>query len=161
MPELEENDSLESPSPKKGGKRIVVLVLAACLMAGGGAWFFLRHHEPSVNAASAEADKKVAAVLHLEDFVVNLADQDSRAFVKIGIDIGQSEAPKSKKEDDLNPVPAMRDAILAVITGYTSNVLLTSDGKIKLKREILQSLQEHVPEAHAVEVYFTEFLVQR
>ena len=157
----EDDDNLETP-PQKSGKSILVVLLVVCLAAGGaGAWFFLRHHHASPQSGGAAEGTKVSEVLHLEDFIVNLADQDTRAFIKIGIDIGQSEVPKSHKETAPNPVPAVRDAILSVIAGYKSDELLTPDGKTKLKHELLQALHERVPEAHALEVYFTEFLVQR
>jgi flagellar basal body-associated protein FliL len=60
-----------------------------------------------------------------------------------------------------NPVPVLRDTILSVVSAYTADDLLTPTGKSKLKQELLTTLRERVPAAHVVEVYFTEFLVQR
>jgi flagellar FliL protein len=141
-------------------KAYLGLLLLACL-AGGGAtmWFLGRraseaHHERAAPGA-------IKDILHLEDFVVNLADRDSHAFVKIGIDIGQTEAPQGHHDFAASPVPAVRDAILAVIAKYQSDELLTPEGKTKLKRELLQAVQQRAPQAGAAEIYFTEFLVQR
>jgi len=55
----------------------------------------------------------------------------------------------------------VRDAILTVLTAGKADVLITQDGKALLKKSILTSLQQSVPELDVREVYFTEFLVQR
>jgi flagellar FliL protein len=148
-----------SPSKKGGGKSLIMVLLIACLVGGGaGGFLYWRHAKAN---AHPEPENKVKEVLHLEDFVVNLADSEAHAYVRLGLDLGQSAAPKAGKESGPNPVPAIRDTVLSVVAGYKADDLLTADGKIKLKHELLSDLQQRVPEAHIAEVYFTEFLVQR
>jgi flagellar FliL protein len=149
-----------TPEKKGGGKSFIMILLFACLIGGGvGGFLFWRH---SVKAkAPAEPTNQVKEVLHLEDFVVNLADAEAHAYVRLGLDLGQTEVPKAGKETGPNPVPAIRDTVLGVVAVYKSDDLLTAEGKIRLKHELLANLQQRVPEAHIGEVYFTEFLVQR
>jgi flagellar FliL protein len=149
-----------TPEPKGGGKSFTTILLVACLIGGGvGGFLFWRHSARA--KAKPEPQNQVKEVLHLEDFVVNLADAEAHSYVRLGLDLGQTEAPKAGKEAGPNPVPAIRDTVLSVVSVYKSDELLTAEGKVKLKRELLGNLQQRVPEAHVAEVYFTEFLVQR
>jgi len=97
--------------------------------------------------------------LHLEPFVVNLADTDGNRFLRVGIDL-ELEKPFSTKDGEPSTA-RIRDSVIFVLSTWQSNALLASDGKQKLKDEVLRALQDRVPELRVREVYFTEFLVQR
>jgi flagellar basal body-associated protein FliL len=159
MPDAQENLADQEQPKKKGRtKSLIVLLLFACL-AGAGGFVFWRRSTAHQRQQVAEKPK-IKEVLHLEGFVVNLADRENHAFLRIGIDLGLYEAKKSGAEGP-NPVPLMRDSILSVVGAYKSDELLTSEGKSKLKRELVAALQQRVPEARVGDVYFTEFLVQQ
>ena len=143
--------------PKKHGSSLIVLLLVAALAGGGVTWAMLRQRAPI--ASEGPQVRKVREVLHLEEFVVNLADHDSRAFLKIGIDLGQLK-PQTKNREGNSFVPAIRDSVLTVIAKCKSDELLTPEGKNKLKQDLLAALQQRVPEAYVTEIYFTDFLVQ-
>ncbi len=106
----------------------------------------------------------VKAVMHLEPFVVNLADTEDNRFLRVGIDLGLGKPLPAKEgkggEGDV-PVARIRDCILAVLTTWHSDALLAPEGKDKLKDELIHALRDRVPELGAKEVYFTDFLVQR
>ena len=59
------------------------------------------------------------------------------------------------------PTALIRDAILTVLSTWTSEALLTTEGKTKLKKGLVRALQKRVPELNVQEVYFNDFLVQR
>jgi flagellar FliL protein len=107
---------------------------------------------------------RIKAVLHLEPFVVNLADPEENRFLRVGIDLGL-ETPLSAKGgkagDGEVPSAHIRDCLLVVLTTWHSDALLAPEGKQKLKDEIVHALRERVPELGVKEVYFTDFLVQR
>lgn len=143
----------------KSSPLLVLLVLAA--IAAAAYWFVSRR---AGEAASSDLKaNSVKSVIHLDSFVVNLADPDQSAFLKIGIDLGISSTSLEVKSGDKNtPVlPQIRDAILSVLTTWQSSRLLAPDGKTKLKEQILNALHQQVPAIPIKEVYFTEFLVQR
>lgn len=102
-------------------------------------------------------------VLHLDQFVVNLADPTSDAFLRVGIDIGvQSDSPAiTANGPDPAVVGLVRDTILKIITTRTSGDLLTPEGKDALKAMILAAIQKRDPSMGATAIYFTDFLVQR
>jgi flagellar FliL protein len=106
----------------------------------------------------------VKAVMHLEPFVVNLADPEDNRFLRIGIELGLENPPSAKEgkggESEV-PTARIRDCILAVLSTWHSDALLAPEGKEKLKDELVRALRARVPELGVREVYFTDFLVQR
>jgi flagellar FliL protein len=111
--------------------------------------------------ADVAEDKAAAlATVHLEDFVVNLADGHS--YLRIGIDLG-TESETTKAKNDLPPatVPVIRDSVITLLSTLTSDDLLTPDGKAKLKQNLLKVLNDRLPELKVREIYFNEFMVQR
>jgi flagellar FliL protein len=105
---------------------------------------------------------QIKAVMHLEPFVVNLADAEENRFLRVGIDLGL-ESPLSAKGGKEGEVPTarIRDCILAVLSTWHSEALQAPDGKQKLKDELVRALRARVPELGLREIYFTDFLVQR
>jgi flagellar basal body-associated protein FliL len=109
--------------------------------------------------ASAGASRAVKGSLHLETFVLNLADSDQRSYLRVGIDLGLGR--EMGRGDNAPPVGEVRDTILGVLAEARVDELLTAKGKAKLKEDVLHALQERMPELGIEEVYFTEFLIQR
>ncbi len=105
----------------------------------------------------------VKSLVHLESFVVNLADSDQSAFLKVGIDLGIGQIGKKQPMIDKGSLllSKIRDVVLSVLTTCQSADLLAPDGKAKLKQRLLEALREQVPDLPVKEIYFTEFLVQR
>jgi len=131
-------------------------------IAAGACWFISRKR--AVQAAPSDPKvNSVTSVIHLDSFVVNLADPSQTAFLKIGIDLGVSSASPEGKSGETNTalLPKIRDVILSQLTTWQSSGLLAPNGKAKLKEQILNALHQQVPAVPIKEVYFTEFLVQR
>jgi len=135
----------------------LVLPLAACAV-----WYLFRH-SASTAQQKMKADPEVRAFLHLEPFVVNLADPEGGRFLRVGIDLGLERVlgEHSRAEQSELPIARSRDAILMILTTCKADDLMAPAGKAKLKDELTKALREHAPELGVQEVYFTEFLVQR
>ena len=147
-------------SKSKSSPLLIFLLLAA--IGAGAYWFVSRLHavEAAPNAPKAAS---VTSVIHLDSFVVNLADRNQSSFLKVSIDLGVTSASAEGKSGDANTavLPKIRDTILSVLSTWQSGGLLAPDGKTKLKEQILDALHQQVPTVPIKEVYFTEFLVQR
>lgn len=151
----------EEPVQSKGSSKVKIVIPALLVVALGlGGWSYHRAHQ---RAAAPEETPRVVAILHLENFTVNLADQDQSSFLRAGIDLGLTKAlpQPGKDKDAIDPVPVVRDSILTVLSSATSDEILTPDGKNKLKDQIIKSLRERTSTLGVQEIYFTEFLVQR
>jgi flagellar basal body-associated protein FliL len=146
---------------RKGSSSKAILLLAAVAVAGSAFW--LTHKRPAQGQTAEGSGAPVDTVkssLHLESFVVNLADPGQPAFLRVGIDLGLDQAPSG--DPKTSPLMSkIRDVTLSVLTSCQSSDLVAPDGKDKLKEQLLKALHERVPELPVREIYFTEFLVQR
>lgn len=163
MPELQASTS--SPAARSSNEKSRFWLFAAvgflllALVVAGIAWIV---RGPSgVNDGASPETPNVRSTLHLDTFVINLADPEEKAYLRVGIDLGLSGELKAKSGQGGPPVAQARDAILTVLSVYKPDELLTPAGKAKLKSEIVQRLQQQVPELGVREPYFTDFLVQR
>jgi len=153
MPEAEEK-SLKSEVPRR--RPSLALFLPVLLVAVVGVWFWISRGSDS--RANANEPAAVHSTLHLETFVLNLADADQRSYLRVGIDLGLI---RELKRDEAAPVAEIRDTILGVLSETKVNDLLSAAGKAKLKQDLLRALEERIPSLGVDEVYFTEFLIQR
>lgn len=131
-------------------------MVGALLLAGTGTWFFIVPRDPS--AAQAHALTQVRSTLHLDTFVLNLADSDQRSYLRVGIDLGLN---REEQRGEIAPIAEVRDTILGILAQGEVDDLLTAAGKTKLKQDLLMALQVRLPQLGVQEVYFTEFLIQR
>jgi flagellar basal body-associated protein FliL len=152
---MPDEDKKKTDVEKKSSKSWVWGVVFLLALAGAGIWFWGTR---SAESAPEEATK-VRSTLHLETFVLNLADTDQRSYLRVGIDLGLNR--EAKRGEELAPVAPVRDTILGVLAEAKVNDLMTAAGKAKLKENLLHALQERVPRLGVEEVYFTEFLIQR
>ena len=129
-----ESVGIKNDSDKGFGKAATAFAagLVACAILAGAAWFLI---------SKRRAD----------------------CFLRVGIDLGleRSVAGHGEKEAAALPTARVRDVILQVLSTYHSADLLAPEGKLKLKQELVKSLQAAAPELGVREVYITDFLVQR
>lgn len=144
---------------KKSGKLLLLIIAATVLGAAAIGGFLWVHHR---KVTPPPEHPKVTTVMHLETFVVNLADEDQHTFLRVGVDLGLAAEEKKSKEGEASvPTSPIRDVILGVLMATHSIDLGTIEGKQKLKEQLLQKLNERQPQLHVQEIYFTEYLLQR
>jgi flagellar FliL protein len=142
-------------APKSGSKKMIIIIVAALvsvLLIGGGAAAFLlmksgdqteatdeegyEDEAPAKKKAAPEKDEKAVppTFVPLDPFVVNLADRDSERFAQVGITL-QIDDPKTAEEIKAY-MPAIRNAVLLILSYKTAEELLSNEGKLKLADEI-------------------------
>ncbi len=132
-------------------------ILPLVVLVAVAGWFWTkRGSEPAVGA---DESKRIKSTLHLETFVLNLADPGQKSYLRVGIDLGLSK--ETGRTENAPSVAQVRDSILSVIGTAKVEDLLTAKGKIQLKDDLLKALQQRMPELGVEEIYFTEFLIQR
>jgi flagellar protein FliL len=160
----EESPSVKNNSDKGHGQMLKGFAagILVFLLAAGAFWFWISRTNAQ-SAKHAPAGPAVKETLHLEGFVVNLADASGECFLRIGVDLGlgRSVAGHDEKAAQSIPTAQIRDVVLRVLTTYQSDELMGAEGKTRLKQQLLEALQAAVPELAVREVYFTDFLVQR
>ena len=97
-------------------------------------------------------------IYSMEPFLVNLADTDVARYLKVRIDL-ESTAQKPSEEYGKR-LPQLRDAILTVLSNKRYPEIFDSEGKNKLKEEIISKLNQALSQFKVRTIYFTEFVVQ-
>jgi flagellar basal body-associated protein FliL len=152
MPTAKSAESTGRSSSRRG---VFFSILTFVLLALGAGFWSIHRTVPEVSGGRGP---QVKGTLHLETFVLNLADPGQRSYLRVGIDLGLGRELGQRENAPVGPV---RDAIVGVLAQSRVEELLTAKGKAKLKEDLLRALQERVPGLEVEEVYFTEFLIQR
>jgi len=170
----EMEDDPDDLQPQKSNKLTLIIVGLIVLLAGGLGYvmFFAPSKVPSSLRALGpkeagpgekilEKEEGSAAQGHLynmDPFVVNLADTDRSRYLKIRINIESQEAKPNEEFD--KRLPQLRDTILSVLTSKTTKDIFDSEGKRKLREEIILKLNQTLTRFKVKTVYFTEFMIQ-
>jgi flagellar FliL protein len=136
-------------------------------------------HEPVAEAtAAAESHEYIPGegiMLNMSTKIINLVDPGGRRYIRLTVvaefapDNPEFETlPEEEKlayetafEEKLNSrLPIMDDTVITLLSTKTYEDLYTSEGKEKLRLEIMEILSEKLVDLHLLAIYFTEFVVQ-
>ena len=106
--------------------------------------------------AKGEKGKAPSNEVSLPPFVVNLADPNARRYLKLVIDVEMTGQPELLEANKAK----VRDALLLLLSSKTSQDLATLEGKILLRKEIVDRLNQALGQAKVARVYFTDFVIQ-
>ena len=149
---------LETKNSRSRFLRVASAILAIAAVSGFSLLFYSRWR----HTQSAAQVQNELSVLHLDPFVVNLADRDQRIYLRVGIDLGiPASARTGKSAESAASTSLIRDTLLEILMVASSDQLATAEGKRKLKEQMLQRLNTRAPGVNAREIYFTEFLIQK
>jgi flagellar protein FliL len=171
----------EKPAKQSNRGLILAVILASLTSSAGGAALtsylvgktIAKLHvgaEAAANSPEDEAKKKEealveaiehGAVMPLEPFVVNLADQDSARYLRIKVSLMVDDKSKVKELIENQALTLkVRDVILQTLTKKTSQDLINEEGKNKLRAEIHEGVGHYFKEPKLTDVMFTEFVIQ-
>jgi flagellar protein FliL len=174
-----------SPAPASTAPRVPVIAMLLAVVAGvviatvgiGGVVYYLVRtgRFPMQGGAPGKAEAVTPATTRamvLEPLLVNLADAGGSSYLRVALTLRVADAAdkksakakdeKSKDDKDAGEaVAAVRDTVLTVLGRQTANGLLDADGKEHLKAALKAALAEHNADLKVVDIFFTDFLVQR
>ncbi|MGE0863998.1 MAG: flagellar basal body-associated protein FliL [Vicinamibacterales bacterium] len=154
------------PAPPKGKKSVLVIGLAAVLVLGGigGGAFWWTNRAQAAEPASADAtqaDTEERGIVVFEPFVVNLADAGVSRFLRVKVQLVVANAEQAEKmTKSLVTLSRARSTILELLTTQTSEVLVTADGKIALRKAIGEQVAHSAGDIEIIDVLFSDFVVQ-
>jgi flagellar FliL protein len=171
---MSEQQTPNAATPKKSKTMVMALAGVIVIGAGFGGWKFMSWKTAAaapVEEAEKAAQKKkkqstVKSTMHLDSFVVNLSGEESAGgYLRVGIDLGlnteEEAGGEESKKKGAGPTPILRDTVLTALGKAKADELLTPEGKEALKKELLAAFAQRVPELGIIEVFFTEFIVQK
>lgn len=151
-------------------KKMIIIGVAVLLLAGiaGGAFWFLSKEDPQELAdgdAAEEQTPKAADPIYTSldpEFIVAFQDPKNARFLKLGIEVMARD--DDVIEDIKLHMPAIRDAVVMLLSGTDEAGLFTADGKETLREGILTEVQAVLEENTGMPgieaVYFTNFVMQ-
>ncbi len=160
----------------KGGKSKLVLALVGVVALGGlGGGAFVMLGKSGAEAAKHEADDKghkddthgkegrggapesEDAIVALDTFVVNLADENAQRYLKVTmkVEFFGSEPPRFAARQ-----AQIRDLLLSLVGSKTVADVRTIEGKQQLRDEVMARISRVIEEDVVKAVYFAEFIVQ-
>ncbi|MGQ9646407.1 MAG: flagellar basal body-associated FliL family protein [Thermodesulfobacteriota bacterium] len=159
-------DKQELSSPPKPRRKKKLLLIAGAFVITLGTIGSLAVFLPGFIAIGSKGQRtseetsavKQGYIYEMEHFIVNLADTNAPRYLKVKINL-ESQDPKPEEEFDQR-LPQLRDAILTILSAKTYTDIYDSEGKMRLKEEILSKVNPLLSRVRVKTVYFTEFVVQ-
>jgi flagellar FliL protein len=185
--DLPANTPTSSPAPMRMLPLVLLMILTVVLTVGGvaGTLVYLASSgrlaaaahaiEPAAGSVTnaAPAAMKTHAIV-LDPMLVNLADADGHSYLRVALTLQVQDLVPAKGEKAAKAEPETkdgsaaananapaRDTLLDVLGRQRGEDLLAPDGKERLKVMLKAALAERNPEMKVVDIYITEFLVQR
>lgn len=155
---------------KKSPLLIIIGLLLVLLLAGGGAAvYFLVLKKPAADTEHAATEgggkegkggkspTSLGETVELPPFIVNLSGEGGR-YIKVVAVMQVSSA--AAKEELANRSPQVKDAVISVLSSKTTDEVLTPEGKLELKLELVKRINQSLTSGVVTEMFFTEFVVQ-
>jgi flagellar FliL protein len=151
------------PVKKRLPTKAITLVAVALLLGAAGAFMYLnRPLAPGSQAATKVEPRKVPTFLDLDQFTVNLAEQEQDRYmqIKFSLEVASNEAEATIKD----MMPALRSEILLVLGSRQAADLASREGKEALAKDIVDAANrslDHTAAEHAVKaVRITQLIIQ-
>jgi len=163
----DKKDKKDNQPAKSGGKNKIFLIGVPVLVllifgAAAGAYFmgvFSGDSSSTAEAAAKTEEKKnLGPLVEMEDFVVNIMHDDSARFLKVGITL--EVAGEESKSAIKRRMPQIADAVLLLVGNKTFDDVKDLQGKMQLKADLLDRIQELSGKGTVRNIYFTDFVVQ-
>ncbi len=148
---------------------IVIIAVAVLFIGGVGGGFYMIWNKladldariQSEEVADEEDEGQAAAMgalFPLDTFIVNLADEKSKRYLKVTMQIELKEGEALELLE--KRLVQVRDIILMILPTKRFQEIRSVDGKTVLRQEIMARLNDLFKKEAVNNIYFTEFVVQ-
>ena len=148
----------------RGAKKIIlILVIGALVVCFGlyclpklGVGFEGLHKQPA--SKNNEQRVKQTYSTKLESFIVNLADNNYRRYLKVTITLNYTET--SLEEEIQQKNYQIRDVIIGVLRSKLETDLSTAAQTEQLRKELVSAINKILVQGNINGLYFEDFLIQ-
>ena len=103
-------------------------------------------------------DDTLGTIYPLETFIVNLADEGGKRYLRLTIDL---ELKKGVLVESVKQrLPQVRDSILMILPSKQFEDIKNSEGKNMLKDEIIARVNNVLGRESISNIFFSEFVIQ-
>ena len=145
---------------------IIVSVVLLFMGAVGGGFFILWNKISQLPQDPAtveeipveEEENAIGPLYSLDTMIVNLADRGGKRYLRVTMALELSD-PEAMTTIE-SRLPQVRDAILMILPTKKYDDVSTTEGKIALRKEIMEKINSLMTKGQVNNLYFTEFVVQ-
>ena len=105
-----------------------------------------------------EEKKEFGPTFDLGEIIVNLSDAGQARYAKMSVAFELDAETTLEEATKMDPL--IRDIVVELLSGETSEKILSLDARNDLKKRIMERINEHFPEGEVLQVFFTNVLVQ-
>ena len=162
---------LEEVGGKGGGAKtaIIIILLLVVILAGTavGLAVFAPGLVPFLGTKSASTSGTgqtgsvqpgMGVLMPLKPFIVNLADASGKRYLKLTMTLELGNETVEKEAEAR--MPQIQDAILILLSSQTFADISNIEGKMRLRSQIISACNRFLTSGKAINVYFSEFVVQ-
>ena len=164
----------QEPKKKKSKKKFIIILLILLLLLGGGG--FAAYHFGFLNLSmilggggnateAAPTTREEAAepatpttVVAVQPFVVNLANPIGSKIVRLTMELEMIDEASVKQLNQ--EMVKVRDSIILLLSSKTYTDLAPMEGKLQLKNEIVERVNQILGGPKVTKVYFTDMIFQ-
>ncbi|MFN3567845.1 MAG: flagellar basal body-associated protein FliL [Caldimicrobium sp.] len=161
-------DPVKEELKGKGGgkKKLFIFILLGILIIGiaGGGLFLVFSKKggetEEVKSTKGKKGKKKGEVAYfdLDPIIVNLLDPTGKRYLQVRMTL---EIEDKKAEEEVRKIePIIKDIILSTLSGKTLEEVIVPEAKDKIKRELLQKLNEGLDKELISNIYITQYIVE-
>ena len=157
----------EEEAPKKKSKKFLFIILGVVILAlGGGGFFAYTKFFTPESAIEGNEDveehanplEAIGEMYQLEQFIVNLSHPQGKRYLKLKVELELESA--TAVEMATKASPKLRDVVIMMLTSMTFEEVMTPEGKIQIRDELLERFNQVIRPERVKNIYFTEFVVQ-
>lgn len=165
--EAKDQETPESAEPPKKSSALPLIIMAVALVLLGGGGFFaytkLMASKPAaVETQKAEVKKtppdSIGEMHAMNSFTVNLADPKGKRYIKLKLELEMDTLGALERVQQATP--KLRDTVIVMLTSLSFEEVMTPEGKIRIRDELLVRFNQILKPERLKNIYFTEFLVQ-
>jgi flagellar FliL protein len=154
----------DAEQPKKKNKIVLLAIIGLILMlaAGGGFFAYTKFLAPKPAIEQSEVEKdtqeSIGEMFTLEPFVVNLSDPKGKRYLKVTLSVELDDAMVVERAT--KNTPKLRDMVIMLLTSLSFEEVMTPEGKIRVRDELLERFNLILRPDRVKNIYFTEFVIQ-
>lgn len=161
---MAEEENAPPVEPKKKSKMMLIISLALILLLGVGGGFFVYTTFMGSDDKAEELPKEgedlnvVGEMVTFGEFVVNLSDPKGKRYLKckISVEVDSIEAMERVQKIE----PKLRDIVIMLLTSLAFEEVMTPEGKIRIRDELLERFNQAARPDRMKNLYFSDFVVQ-
>lgn len=152
--------------PKQKSKMMLFIILGVVLLLVGGGGFFAFTtlmapppvDENVANPVEQEEFEVVGEMIGFKEFVVNLSDPKGKRYLKCEISIEVESLEAVERVSRIKP--KMRDIVIMLLTSLAFEEVMTPEGKMRIRDELLERFNQAARPDKVTHLYFSNFVVQ-